>query len=169
MIARLAYLYVGLLLGLAVLLASLSVALNLAVLFGADRLYAQCGRVLFFSAFGMMLPVVFLAREKNVWKNEFTLCPRWLRIATVAFIVYGVAAATYGAIFSPDGLAIESNALSGSALPLAFEALALCVLYPVLRSGSVHADELVRRVRNSSIALAAGVAYLLGRGHLPIR
>ena len=168
LIVRLAYLYVRLLVGLEVLLASLSVTLNVAMLLGAERLYAHYGKVLFFSAFGMMLPVPFLAKEKNIWKNEFALCPQWLRVVAVAFIVYGAAAAFYVAAFSVDGPAIESSALSGSALPLAFEALALCILYPVSRSGSVHADELIRRVRNSSIALAVGAAYLLGRNYLPI-
>jgi len=161
MIFRLARIYVSILLVLDLFLVSLSLVLSVSALLGAEKFYGTFGKVVFFAAFGLVLPVAFLAKDRNVWKNEFSVCPAWLKIVIVTFMIYGGAVTCVQAIFFADSPALESNVLSGSSLPLAFEAMPLGILYFLLWSSSVNDVELVRRVRNSAIAVTIGVACVL--------
>ena len=81
-------------------------------------------------AFGINLPVAFLAKEKNVWKNEFRLTPRRLKLAILFLMIYGVATVAVQVIFLHGYFALESNILSGSAVPLVFEAMPLGICIP---------------------------------------
>jgi len=164
MVARLAYAYVRLLLALELLLLFLTVVLNVDVLLGAGRLYAGHGRVLFYTAFGMAVPVFFLAKERNVWKNEFMACPMWLRIATVALMVYGFIVGFLGdELVSANGTAIVSSAWGGAAMPLFFEGMSLVVLYAWASSRSAEDTEFIKRVRLSAISLVACLAFVVSR------
>jgi hypothetical protein len=161
MVARLAYVYIRLLLALDLLLISLSIVLSVSALLGSERLYGTVGKIVFFSAFGLVIPVSFLVKDRNVWKNEFRVCPRWLKIAVVTLLLYGGAVTSIQLIFWGSGPDIESNSLSSSSLPLAFEAMPLAILYSLLWSRSVSEEEISNRVRNSAIALAVCVAFVL--------
>jgi len=169
MIVRLARIYIGVLLALHLLLVSLSVVLSINALLGAEGLYGIFGKFVFFSAFGLMLPVSFLMKDRNVWKNEFSTCPRWLKTLIVTFMICGGAIASFQIIFLAGSPDVESNVLFGSFLPLVFEAMPLGIFYCLLWSGSVNETELIKRVRNSSIALTVGVAGVLALhfGYLP--
>jgi len=171
MIARLARMYVGILLAIDLLLVFLSVVLSIDALLGAERFYGIFGKFVFFSAFGLLLPVSFLMKDRNVWKNEFSVCPGWLKFVIVAFMIYGGAVTCVQLIFLAGSPDVESNILSGSSLPLAFEAMPLGILYFLLWSGSVNDTELTNRVRNSAIALILGVACVLALrfGYMPQR
>jgi hypothetical protein len=161
MIVRLARMYVGILLAVNLLLVSLSVVLSIDALLGAVRFYGIFGKFVFFSALGLMLPVSFLAKDRNVWKNEFSVCPRWLKIVMVTLLIYGGAVAFIQLEFLAGSPAIESNIVLGSSVPLALEAMPLGILYFLLWSGSVNDTELINRVRISAIALTLGVALVL--------
>jgi hypothetical protein len=161
MIARLAYVYISFLLALDLFLISLSVGLSVSALLGSERLYSVLGKIVFFSAFGLMVPVSFLAKDRNVWKNELRVCPRWLKIAVVTLLIYGGAVTSLQVIFLGGGPDIESNSLSSFSLPFAFEAMPLAILYSLLRSRSVSEEELINRVRISTVALAVCVAFVL--------
>jgi hypothetical protein len=169
MIVSLARSYVGILLALDVLLISLSVMLSIDALLGAERFYGIFGKFVFFSAFGLLLPVSFLMKDRNVWKNEFSVCPRWLKLLIVTFMLYGGAVAFIQLEFFAGNPTVEYNTLLGSSLPLAFEAMPLGILYFLLWSGSVNDTELINRVRNSAIAFTIGVACVLAwhLGYLP--
>jgi hypothetical protein len=67
--------YVGILLAIDLLLVSSSVVLSIDALLGAERFYGIFGKFVFFSAFGLALPVSFLMKDRNVWNNEFSDCP----------------------------------------------------------------------------------------------
>jgi hypothetical protein len=161
--------YVGILLAIDLLLVSSSVVLSIDALLGAERFYGIFGKFVFFSAFGLALPVSFLMKDRNVWNNEFSDCPRWLKSLIVTFMIYGGATASFQVIFLAGSPDVESNVLFGSSLPLAFEAMPLGILYCLLWSGSVNETELIKRGRNSTIALTVGVAGVLALyfGYLP--
>jgi len=161
LIVRFARGYIALLLGLNILLVLLSLGVHVCVLAGACKLYEKYGQILFFFAFGLVFPVAFLAKERNVWKNEFRLSPGWLRTAILGLMIYGAIVAGIQVIFLHGDISLQSNALSGSALPFAFEAMPLSILYSLLYSNSVDEAELINRVRNSVIAMAVCVASLL--------
>lgn len=161
MTIRMARAYIGFLVAINLLLLSLSVVLNVSVLLGAHSLYSQYGETIFSFAFGVMFPVAFLAKEKNVWRNEFTLCPKWLRAAILFLIGYGVGMSTIDVLYFHGSIALESNALSGTALPFAFESIPLAILYSLLWSKSVEQVELIQRVRISAIALSVGLVIVL--------
>ncbi len=102
---------------------------------------------------------------------NLSVCPGWLKIVIVAFMIYGGAVTCVQLIFLAGSPAVESNILSGSSLPLAFEAMPLGILYFLLWSSSVNNTELTNRVRNSAIALTLGVACVLALrfGYMPQR
>ena len=163
LIVRLAHGYVTWLLGLNLLLVFVSLVVHVGVLVGAGTLYEKYGQILFFFAFGFVFPAASLAKERNVWRNEFRLSPKWLRTAILGLMIYGAVVAGIQVIFLHGDIALESNALSGSALPLAFEAMPLGILYALVYSNSVDEAELVNRVRNSVIALAVCITFLLAK------
>jgi len=163
MILRLSYLYIRGLFGLDLLLLSLSIVLHVFVLRGAYELYARHGQVLFWLAFAFMLPVAFLAKERNIWKNEFSSCPRWLKRGILIFIFYGVAIVVVRVVTVPGYFALESDEPAGSALPLIFEVIPLGVLYSILWSSKIEDKELINRVRLSVISLIVCFGFILAK------
>jgi len=163
MILRLSYLYVRCLLGVDLLLLSLSITLHVFVLRGAYELYARHGQVLFWLAFAFMFPLAFLAKERNIWKNEFSSCPRWVKRGILIFIFYGVAVVVVRVVTVPGYFALETDEPAGSALPLIFEAIPLGVLYSILWSNKLEGKELISRVRLSVISLVVCFGFILAK------
>ncbi len=163
MIARCAYVYVRLLLALTVLLFVSSLALHVSVLMGRGELYTRFGQMLFGGTVIVGIPITLFEKNRNFWKNEFKICPSWLRGAVVTFAAYGLGVLFLQLIVFPDEDPFQ-QAFAVSAIPLSFDSILLCILYAVVWSGSVDESELVRRARNSVIAAAlTGVVFLAYR------
>jgi hypothetical protein len=67
-------------------------------------------------------------KERNVWKNEFKNCLRWIRSVAIALAAYSILAAFCQAVLFPRVGGAE-EALMVAALPLAIDAIPLFVLY----------------------------------------
>jgi hypothetical protein len=171
MIARCAYVYVRLLLALAILLFAASLLMHLSVLMGAEGPYTDYGGILFAGAVIAGIPTAAFQKSANIWKNEIKTCPGWMRNTFVIFGVYGLVVLCLQLIIFSNGDPLPRQALTVSAIPLALNALSVCILYSNIRSGFVDKSELVRRARNSAIIAALGVtiflAYRVGYLHHP--
>jgi hypothetical protein len=161
MISRLAYGYVCALFVIDLILVFVSLALHVSSLMGSTQLYAEYGEFVFFLSLGIVLSASFLAEERNVWKNEFTRCPTWLKICVLTLIIYGGVGLFFQVMFFQGENTLKSNIISGSAVPLGFEAGSLCILYSLLWSSLVSKMEFIKRVRNSVAALAACLVFVL--------
>jgi sterol desaturase/sphingolipid hydroxylase (fatty acid hydroxylase superfamily) len=171
MITRFACVYVRCLFAFEMLLFVMSLLLYVSVLFGSNRLVAEYGKPLLYCAFVVSVPAFSLAKEKNVRKNEFNSCPRWLRMATLIFMIIGIVVAPVQAMFSSSGDSFEEQPLFISGVPFFLESMSLCILYSLLWAGPVSAPQLVKRVRISIIALAVCLAFIVADhlGYLPHR
>jgi len=117
---------------------------------------------LFYSGFGLLIPVAFLAKEKNVWQNEFRSCPGWLKAAILTLILYGLVLTAIQIAFSHGATTSGWEEPSGFAALLAFQAISLVIPYSLLWSGRVNEMDLINRVRNSFVALLICVAFFAG-------
>lgn len=159
--ARITLFYVRGLFAIEVALFTLSVALHVIVLTDAERSFANFSKPLLYCAFAVVIPIVGLAQERNVWKREFRDRPRWLRITTLAFMIYGGAVASVQVTFFSDGAALESQPLFATATSLFFQSLPLCIPYSLLFANPMKGLELVKRVRVSLIAFAICIVLFI--------
>lgn len=156
--ARLARLYVLLLFMVDLMLLATSLVVHAGAWMRKSPLYDKAGMLVLVCALFLNFVVLCLAKERNVWKNEFRACPVWLRVVAIVFGCYGFGVAITQTILRSDG---PDSPLTVSAVPLAFEALSLTVLYSVLWRGSLGASELRRRAGISLAVVSAVVALLL--------
>lgn len=159
MISKVARIYVILLFALEVLLIASSLLMNLSVWIGGRTLSARYGPVLFMSALLTAFPVAFLAKERNIWKNEFMNCPVWVRSVAIAFGIYGVSVGFCQTIILP-GTGGPESALSIAALPLAIDAIPMFVLYAVLRTDWRRSDIVKRSGLSFAIAVVCAVVFI---------
>jgi hypothetical protein len=169
MIARFASVYVRSILVIELLVLGFAVLLHVSVLMGAEKAFDAFGKPLLYCAFAITIPAVGLAKERNVWKNEFKNCPKWLRIATVILTVYGGLVASAQVMFFSDGGAFDSQPLFASAVPLFLGPVPLCIPHSLLWASPVTGAELMKRVRISLIASAIFLATVVAAhlGYLP--
>lgn len=167
MLARFASVYVRCLLVVELLFLGVSLSVHVGALLGINRIFPENGKYLFYCALIASIPAVSLAEEKNVWKNEFKRCPKWLRAVTLTLMIYGIVVASAQVFFSNRG-SFEDQPLFASGASLFFESMPLCILYSLLWAGP---SELVKRVRVSIITLAVCLAFVIAvrLGYLPHR
>jgi hypothetical protein len=167
--ARLARTYVAFLFVLQLLLLGASVLLHIySWLWPPDRL-AQVGDEVLLGSLLLVVISAFLAKEKNIWKNEFKSCPIWLRALGISFGVYGMLAALCRTALFPSSGGPEDDLLTISAMSLSFNAIFVCIPYAILWTGSVPVVDIIRRSRASFIAAIAVITLLLAEraGYLP--
>lgn len=172
MIVKIARAYVGVLFVVDMALLATSLVLHFSVWLGARQFYAQSGLTLLVGTLIVNFVVLCLAKERNVWKNEFKACPRWVRGMAIAFGCYGFGVAIFHTVLLPNAGGPD-DPFTVSAIPLAFEALSLTVLYSVLWTGSLSQAELPRKTGASFVAAVIAVAILVANhaGYLshPVR
>lgn len=112
---------------------------------------------------GLLVALVtaLLAKDRNIWKNEFKCCPVWMRVLTIVLVLYGLISAFLRTVVLPD--AGGSELLTVSGLSMSIDAMSLSILYAVLWTDSEQGAELLKRSRNSFIAAILSSAYLLAR------
>jgi hypothetical protein len=169
MTARFARIYLYLLLAANLLLLDVSIGLHIRVLSGYENSFEKHGHVLTFYAFVVAFAVLSLAKERNVWKNEFKDCPRWLKIATLSLTIYAFLVGLFQAVAGSGAAPLESEELGASVIPIFFLSMMPCILYALLWAAPLKESELIKRVRNSLIALTLCVAFFLAyrSGYLP--
>jgi len=158
MMAKAARFYVLLLFVIDVMLLATSLILHVGVWMGKSPLYDEAAMPILVGALFVNFVVLCLAKERNVWRNEFKACPAWLRWVAIVFGCYGFGVAITQAILRSEG---ADNPLTISAVPLAFEALSITVLYSVLWRGSLETPELLKRAGVSFAVVAAVLGLLL--------
>jgi hypothetical protein len=172
MMVKIARVYVVVLFLVDLTLLATSLLLHVSVWLGARQLYARLGLTVLVAALVVNFVVLFLAKERNVWKNEFKACPRWVQGMAIAFGSYGFGVAIFQTVLLPNAGGPD-DPFTVSAIPLAFEALSLTVLYSVLWAGSLPQAELPRKTATSFIAAVIALAILVANhaGYLshPVR
>jgi hypothetical protein len=168
MMVKIARTYVVVLFLIDLMLLAASLLVHISVWLGMQQLYTKLGLALLVGALIANFVVLCLAKERNVWKNEFKACPAWVRGLAIAFGCYGLGVAIFQTVLLPNAGGPD-DPLTVSAIPLAFEALSLTVLYSVLWAGSLPQAELLRRTGISFIAAIVAVAILVANhaGYLP--
>jgi len=166
---KVAYLYSCLVLALVVLLLGSSLCLHLAALLGSITLSARFGFALTIASFLIAGSGIGLAKERNVWRNEFMDCPVWLRVFVVALMVYGWCSGFVQIASSRSGLLPPNDGLIATSISLFLVAGPLCILYPVVFRGTMDRSELADRLPISLCALGiVTVMFLAARaGYLP--
>ena len=163
--------YVGVLFALVALILGGSLLVNVSVLVGAIGQSNRLSEVLLITSLFATFAGCSIAKERNIWRNEFKSCPKWLRGGVIVLAAYGYIVALAQVFFLEGGNAVLENTVSASAFTLGFNGIAFCIVYSVLFSGALNEAELVRRARNSLIALLVVLTLIIvsRSGHLFLR
>ena len=111
-------------------------------------------------AFGLAmlssLPLLGLAKDRNIWRNEMRVLPAWVRTVVFALFVYyfidfGLILLT-GDVTKSFGASVLSSSFS-----VMFLGGALCVPFALLKPRYIAAEELNKRVIRSLGLLAVGM------------
>lgn len=157
---KIARAYVAFLFLIDIALLAISLVLHINVWQGARQFYAKAGLAMLFGALLVNFVVLGLAKERNIWKNEFKACPAWVKGAAIAFGCYGFGVAIFQTVLFPNSGGPD-DPFTVSAIPLAFGALSLTVPYSLLWTDYLPEVELPRRVGTSLIAAAIAAVILL--------
>lgn len=165
--AKFARSYVFLLFIIEGLLLATSLLMHVSLLMGIRRLYENVPERLLVGGLLAAFATAFLAKDRNVWKNEFKSCPLWVRALTIVLVLYGFISAFLRTVVFPDVGGSELLTVSG--LSLSIDAMSSCILYSVLWTDFEQGSELIERSRNSLIAAILSSAYLLAdhAGYFP--
>ena len=165
--AKFARSYVFLLFIIEGLLLATSLLMHVSLLMGIRRLYENVPERLLVGGLPAAFATAFLAKDRNVWKNEFKSCPLWVRALTIVLVLYGFISAFLRTVVFPDVGGSELLTVSG--LSLSIDAMSSCILYSVLWTDFEQGSELIERSRNSLIAAILSSAYLLAdhAGYFP--
>lgn len=163
MIARLANVYVGVVFAVLLALTAVTLFAHISMLLGHLDYVGLDHRILFCLLFGPSFAAIGLARERNVWRNEFKACPMWMRIATVLLAIYAWTGGFFMMALGPDNSASLSDTIATTVMPLFFYSLPLCIPYSLLWASPVSHNELIQRVGKSLAAVGlAAVFFFIG-------
>jgi hypothetical protein len=153
MIARLANVYVRLVFALSILAFVSTLAFHISVLIGANPRHPEIGKLLEIGNMYAMVPIIFFAKDRNVWSNEFKSCPLWMREVVAVFAIYGFVAGLVGVALAPGDGAPLNESMQTSSFFTGFDAVAICIPYSVIWAAPLDCPELIKRARNSFIAV----------------
>jgi hypothetical protein len=157
--AKFARSYVFLLFVIEGLLLATSLRMHVSLLMGIRRLYENVPDRLFVGGLLLAFVTGFLAKGRNIWKNEFKSCPLWLQVLITVLVLYGFISGFLRTVVFPD--AGNSEMLTVSGLSLSIDAMSLCILYSFLWTHFEQGSELLKRSRNSLVAAILVSVYLL--------
>jgi len=165
--AQLARIYVLVLFVLEGLLFAASFLLHIGLRIGIGSLYQSIPDSMLGAGLLISVATAFLAKDRNVWKNEFKSCPLWVRLLTIGVVLYGFICVFTLTAFFPESQAVGLHTIS--AMSMSITAMSLCLLYAVIWRSSETEAELLKRIRNSFIVATLGSLYLLANnfGYLP--
>jgi hypothetical protein len=158
MIASAAYVYLRCLFALELLVFAVALFLDLCALAGATGFLREFGVALLYAALLGLIPVCGLAEDRNVWRNELRVYPRWVRIVISIATIYGlmVGASQVRSLMGGSG---SSSAVYFGVESI--ETMPLCIVYSLLSAGPVRGPELVKRVQRSLVVSAIAVSLVM--------
>lgn len=159
MLIRAAYVYVGCLFALGIVLSSISLVIETSTFSTLENVVFLSGKFPFLVTLAVAAPTLALAKEKNIWRNEFRSCPKWMQIAAVLLSIAGFLGGAL-TIFA-NGDSPRSQLLFGAGFAVFAEPLALCVLYSLLWASPVSDSELLKRIVPSLIVLFVCVVFIV--------
>lgn len=173
MILRLISIYLRSLFALIAVLILVTLSINIGALLGGMIPFAPHDKALAYCAFGILAMVFGLAKDRNIWRNEFKSCPKWLRGMSLAVAIYGmIGAFAWLLSFKSSGSSVDLQ-LCTSSLFLSFESMSICILYALLWGEEISPGELCKRIRISFVMLAIfgviAAATMLGLFPHPVR
>lgn len=158
MIDRVAYGYVRVLFALELLHFPASLLLHLSMILGVKVYCSEWPAVLYGVVGGSILlwgaAVAFT--ERGAWKRQIESCPTWMWGTALALGVYALCTFPLGV----------SRGLPLSSMPMAFDAIGICILYSVLWSGYLDRSKVAKKALHSiffvALVLTGFVAYRAG-------
>jgi len=169
---KLARTYVLVLLLFEIFLFTAVLLLHISLGVGLSRPSVEFTQALLVGILLVSFPLAALAKEKNVWKNEFKSCPMWLRGVVLLFWIYGLIIIVFRVAPSSDIKGAE-DFVAISALMLSVNVMWLCIPCAVLWTRPLQATELVKRSRTSFIVavvvMTVAVVYRVGFLPHPVR
>lgn len=148
MIAKLAKTYILLLLILGSLSLTLTIFLHIRALFGIGFPINH----LFITDFAIAIPLVGLAKERNVWVNEIKALPKWVKPLTIGLLFYSIAIALT-IIWTPSMISPAESPVVFSAFFSAFLSIGVCIPIAILIPGYVDSTDLKKRAGTSIICV----------------
>jgi hypothetical protein len=146
MIAKLAKTYILLLLILGTLSLTLTIFLHIRALFGIGFSINR----LFITDFAIAIPLLGLAKERNVWANEIKALPKWVKPLTIGLLYYSVAVAL-AIIWTPSRISPADSPVLISAFFCAFLCTVVCIPIAILTPGYADSAALKKRAGTSII------------------
>jgi hypothetical protein len=135
------------------LLFTSSLFLHVSVIIGAKKPFAQFGGILSTGTVIVGILAAAFVKDGLRWTDQIKTCPGWMWRAALAIGAYDIVVLCAEAVF-PEGHSFSEQTLTLSGFPLGFDAISLCILYSVLRSGYLTKSEVAKRIRNTLLLLA---------------
>jgi hypothetical protein len=160
MIDRVAYGYVRVPFALELLHFPASLLLHLSMILGVKAYCSEWAAVLYGVVGGSVLlwgaAVAFT--ERGGWRHQIESCPRWMWKTALALGVYALC--TFLGV---------SWGLPLSSMPMAADAIGICLLYSVLWSGYLDRSKVAKKALHSILFVAVVVTMFLASraGYLP--
>ena len=163
MIARATRIYLLALIGAEATLLTSFVLVHLLVVAGNDSIYEVYHGVLMRAVLVVGIPTIGFKSRSVGFLTQIRSCPKWMWRTAVGIAMYGML--TFALLFSP----MDERHLSawvGSAFPLGFEAVPICILYSALSASRNEETWIIERARVSVLFLILGFLWVLygGRG-----
>ena len=167
MATRLAYAYVRFLMVWEVLLFGLSLVVHVSAVIGVKQPFLRLAAMLEPVSFVTGLSAFAFLKDGLHWWRQIRRCPKWMWIGCLGIIVYNL-----GIFFGErpaQAVSFSDQMVLASGFPLIFDAIALCILYPVLWSDYLGKSEVPRRVLQSIFVIVVQIASLMAyrAGYLP--
>lgn len=153
MIDKLTHAYIYLLAGFVAILIIDLLALHISYLLGSG---IELGGRVIMAFFAINLPVLGLANDRNIWKNELQQCPSWIRTAHKILFAYAILVVVLCIL---GNMHVPSNFfLAYTALMLMFACSSACVLYATFTTRA-NISGFRKRIQRSLVATAAFSAW----------
>ena len=107
------------------------------------------------------LSVVPFVKDGMRWRNQVSLCPRWMWVSAIIFAAYGFTSLFWTPSLLEGGNGNASSDQARLMFVLGFETIPICVLYSALFKGVFSESEKVRRAFYSILMLVPFVAALI--------
>lgn len=127
---------------------------------GPHEAYAKYAPPLFTVAVVLGLAAVAFIKDSLDWVQQIKTCPKWMWRTALSLGVYAIVILCIEVIW-PKAPSLLDQGLTVSCFPLAFDAIYLCILWSVLRSGYLERSEVVRRAMHSVGIVTLGIIVFL--------
>lgn len=123
---------------------------HLRALFGERVLF----KPMFVLSLGVAVPLLGLAKERNIWANEMRILPQWVRVSVRTLSLYALIIFVT-TVFVPGHSSPAENPIAVSAFFMALVSGALCIPFALLRPTYFDSTH-----RNKRIAISLGILFV---------